>query len=66
MIRLRSVWIDSQTEEEILRGIGRQRISQEYDNLSASVSPGKREDYPMGTNFSRVLTLRYGNVCPTI
>ncbi|SFR56283.1 DNA topoisomerase [Anaeromicropila populeti] len=56
----RRVWIDSQTEEEILRGIGEARLLSEYDNLSASAYLRAKEDYLMGINFSRVLTLKYG------
>lgn len=55
------VWIDSQTEEEILRGIREAKDLSEYDNLSASAYLRAKEDYLMGINFSRVLTLRYGN-----
>lgn len=55
------VWIDSQTEEEILRGIREARDLSDYDNLSASAYLRAKEDYLMGINFSRVLTLRYGN-----
>ncbi|WP_308783393.1 DNA topoisomerase [uncultured Blautia sp.] len=55
------VWIDSQTEEEILRGIREAKDISEYDNLSASAYLRAKEDYLMGINFSRVLTLRYGN-----
>ena len=55
------VWIDSQTEEEILRGIREAKDLSEYDNLSASAYLRAREDYLMGINFSRALTLRYGN-----
>lgn len=58
--RLR-VWIDSQTEEEILRGIKEAKDLSEYDNLSASAYLRAKEDYLMGINFSRVLTLKYGN-----
>ena len=54
------VWIDSQTEEEILRGIHEAKDESEYDNLSASAYLRAKEDYLMGINFSRVLTLRYG------
>lgn len=56
------VWIDSQTEEEILRGIREAKDESEYDNLSASAYLRAKEDYLMGINFSRVLTLRYGPV----
>lgn len=55
------VWIDSQTEEEILRGIREAKNLSAYDNLSASAYLRAKEDYLMGINFSRVLTLRYGN-----
>lgn len=54
------VWIDSQTEEEILRGIREAKDASEYDNLSASAYLRAKEDYLMGINFSRLLTLRYG------
>lgn len=57
----RRVWIDSQTEEEILRGIREARDLSEYDNLSASAYLRAKEDYLMGINFSRLLTLKYGN-----
>lgn len=57
----RRVWIDSQTEEEILRGIREAKDLSEYDNLSASAYLRAKEDYLMGINFSRLLTLRYGN-----
>jgi DNA topoisomerase-3 len=58
--RLR-VWIDSQTEEEILRGIREAKDLSAYDNLSASAYLRAKEDYLMGINFSRLLTLKYGN-----
>lgn len=58
--RLR-VWIDSQTEEEITRGIRTAKDLSEYDNLSASAYLRAKEDYLMGINFSRLLTLKYGN-----
>lgn len=54
------VWIDSQTEEEILRGIREARDLSEYDNLSDAAYLRAKEDYLMGINFSRVLTLKYG------
>ena len=54
------VWIDSQTEEEIIRGIREAKDLSEYDNLSASAYLRAKEDYLMGINFSRVLTLKYG------
>lgn len=57
----RRVWIDSQTEEEILRGIREAKDLKEYDNLSASAYLRAKEDYLMGINFSRLLTLKYGN-----
>ncbi len=55
------VWIDSQTEEEILRGIQTAKDLSAYDNLSASAYLRAKEDYLMGINFSRLLTLKYGN-----
>ena len=58
--RLR-VWIDSQTEEEILRGIREAKDLSAYDNLSESAYLRAKEDYLMGINFSRLLTLKYGN-----
>lgn len=54
------VWIDSQTDEEILRGIKEAKDLSEYDNLSASAYLRAQEDYLMGINFSRLLTLKYG------
>ena len=57
----RRVWIDSQTEEEIQRGIREAKDWSEYDNLSASAYLRAKEDYLMGINFSRLLTLKYGN-----
>lgn len=57
----RRVWIDSQTEEEIVRGIREAKDLKEYDNLSASAYLRAKEDYLMGINFSRLLTLKYGN-----
>ena len=57
----RRVWIDSQTEEEILRGIREAKDLKEYDNLSDAAYLRAKEDYLMGINFSRVLTLKYGN-----
>lgn len=56
----RRVWIDSQTEEEILRGIREAKPIAAYDNLSAAAYLRAMEDYLMGINFSRVLTLKYG------
>lgn len=55
----RRVWIDSQTEEEILRGIREAKDLHEYDNLCASAYLRAKEDYLMGINFSRVLSLKY-------
>ncbi|MCD8197379.1 MAG: DNA topoisomerase [Lachnospiraceae bacterium] len=57
----RRVWIDSQTEEEILRGIREAKDLSEYDNLSNAAYLRAKEDYLMGINFSRLLTLRYGS-----
>ena len=57
----RRVWIDSQTEEEILRGIREAKDIHEYDNLSASAYLRAKEDYLMGINFSRLLSMKYGN-----
>ncbi len=55
------VWIDSQTEEEILRGIREAKDLSAYDNLSDAAYLRAKEDYLMGINFSRVLTLKYSN-----
>lgn len=55
------VWIDSQTEEEILRGIREAKDLSEYDHLSDSAYLRAKEDYLMGINFSRLLTLKYGD-----
>ena len=57
----RRVWIDSQTEEEILRGIREAKELSVYDNLADSAYLRAKEDYLMGINFSRLLTLKYGN-----
>lgn len=57
----RRVWIDSQTEEEILRGIKAAKPLSDYDHLSDAAYLRAMEDYLMGINFSRVLTLKYGN-----
>ncbi len=57
----RRVWIDSQTEEEILRGIREAKDLEEYDNLASAAYLRAKEDYLMGINFSRLLTLKYGN-----
>ncbi|MDO5156022.1 MAG: DNA topoisomerase [Eubacteriales bacterium] len=58
----RRVWIDSQTEEEILRGIKEAKLLSEYDNLCASAYLRAKEDYLMGINFSRILTLKYSYI----
>ena len=57
----RRVWIDSQTEDEILRGIREAKDLSSYDNLSESAYLRAKEDYLMGINFSRLLTLKYGD-----
>ena len=57
----RRVWIDSQTEEEILRGIREAKDLSAYDNLADSAYLRAKEDYLMGINFSRLLTLKYGD-----
>ncbi|MCI8706995.1 MAG: type IA DNA topoisomerase [Lachnospiraceae bacterium] len=57
----RRVWIDSQTEDEILRGIREAKDLSEYDNLCESAYLRAKEDYLMGINFSRLLTLKYGD-----
>lgn len=54
------VWIDSQTEDEIKRGIREAKDLSEYDSLGAAAYLRAKEDYLMGINFSRVLTLKYG------
>lgn len=56
----RRVWIDSQTKEEILRGIREAKSESAYDSLAKAAYLRAKEDYLMGINFSRVLTLRYG------
>ena len=56
------VWIDSQTEEEIRRGVAEAKDLSAYDNLSESAYLRAKEDYLMGINFSRVLTLKFGPV----
>ena len=58
--KLKRIWIDSQTEDEILRGIREAKDSSEYDNLSNAAYLRAKEDYLIGINFSRVLTLKYG------
>lgn len=55
------VWIDSQTKEEILRGIREAKDDSEYDNLGSAAYLRAKEDYLMGINFSRALTLKYGD-----
>lgn len=55
------VWIDSQTREEILRGIREAKDDSEYDNLGSAAYLRAKEDYLMGINFSRALTLKYGD-----
>lgn len=57
----RRVWIDSQTEDEIKRGIKEAKPLSEYDHLSEAAYLRAKEDYLMGINFSRLLTLKYGN-----
>ena len=54
------VWIDSQTEEEMKRGLKEAKDISEYDNLSDAAYLRAKEDYLMGINFSRALTLKYG------
>ena len=58
--KIKRVWIDSQTEEEILRGINEAKDLSEYDSLSDSAYLRAKEDYLIGINFSRILTLAYG------
>ena len=55
------VWIDSQTKEEILRGIREAKDISEYDHLGAAAYLRAKEDYLMGINFSRALTLKYSD-----
>ena len=57
---LKRVWIDSQTEDEILRGIREAKDMKEYDSLSDAAYLRAKEDYLMGINFSRALTLKFG------
>ena len=59
-VKKKRVWIDSQTEEEILRGIKEAKDLSEYDSLSDSAYLRAKEDYLIGINFSRLLTLIYG------
>ena len=58
----RRVWIDSQTEEAVLSGIRDAKTWDAYDDLSAAAYLRAKEDYLMGINFSRILTLKYGNL----
>ena len=58
--KLKRVWIDSQTEEEILRGIREAKDLSEYDSLSDSAYLRAKEDYLIGINFSRLLTIIFG------
>ncbi|MCI7813942.1 MAG: DNA topoisomerase [Lachnospiraceae bacterium] len=55
------VWIDSQTEEEVLRGIREAKDLSEYDHLADAAYLRAKEDYLMGINFSRLLSLKYGD-----
>ena len=59
-IKIKRVWIDSQTEEEIKKGINEAKDSTEYDSLSDSAYLRAKEDYLIGINFSRMLTIMYG------
>ncbi|MDD4369686.1 MAG: DNA topoisomerase [Anaerostipes sp.] len=54
------VWIDSQTKDEVIRGVKEAKDLSEYDNLASAAYLRAKEDYLMGINFSRVLTLKYG------
>ena len=58
--KIKRVWIDSQTEEEILRGIREAKDSSEYDSISDSAYLRAKEDYLIGINFSRLLSIIYG------
>lgn len=60
------VWIDSQTEEEIKRGVQEAKDLSEYDSLSDAAYLRAKEDYLMGINFSRVLTLKYGRTVSSL
>ncbi|MEE0421174.1 MAG: DNA topoisomerase [Lachnospiraceae bacterium] len=62
----RRVWIDSQTEEEILRGIETAKDLSDYDNLSEAAYLRAKEDYLMGINFSRLLSLKYGDLLSNV
>ena len=57
--KMKRVWIDSQTEEEILRGIREAKDLSEYDSLSDSAYLRAKEDYLIGINFSRLLSIIY-------
>ena len=59
-IKMKRVWIDSQTEEEILRGIREAKDLSEYNSLSDSAYLRAKEDYLIGINFSRLLSIIYG------
>lgn len=59
-IKIKRVWIDSQTEEEILRGIREAKDASEYDSLSDSAYLRAKEDYLIGINFSRLLSITQG------
>lgn len=59
-IKIKRVWIDSQTEEEILRGIKEAKDAKEYDSLADSAYLRAKEDYLIGINFSRLLSIIYG------
>ena len=59
-IKIKRVWIDSQTEEEILRGIREAKDISEYDSLSDSAYLRAKEDYLIGINFSRLLSIIFG------
>lgn len=59
-VKMKRVWIDSQTEEEILRGIREAKDLSEYDSLSDSAYLRAKEDYLIGINFSRLLSIIYG------
>lgn len=59
-IKIKRIWIDSQTEDEIRRGISEAKDASEYDSLSDSAFLRAKEDYLIGINFSRMLTLMYG------
>ena len=58
---IKRVWIDSQTEEEISRGIREAKSEREYDSISDSAYLRAKEDYLIGINFSRLLSIIYGN-----